>query len=456
MVNTVHSNYVEKRPGSFNIMPMSATAPDGRPSDHTNAPVALNHADSDHTPPSAATEVETPNISKQTSHINGTREVVDLTHDGRQHQQSDSLLHVPAQEECPNTGSTRDYEHPPSTETVGRTFRTSGEDRRSVESVLEIQKPPQQHSRSDKVVKNRHVPRQQSLSLPSGNSGVPAGRVPSEEDLYFLLLHRYRKREQTEKQLAARLRLVEFQNAELSRTAQEYQQRLESSVAANNKQAAEMRAQKKVIVNIKDGYQKIKEFMKDVYTDQEALKAKATLISQDRQTLRGEREHLRYAIKNVNDATISSNDSMNEFKMRIAEFRQEASHLETSVHDANSKLQNEHLQLVQERARNIKAEKHLEEITRQQKTFSLAIQQEQQYVLSALNIIQTKLSNPEADRPVVAPSPPELPALDQCVELLTALAKVETASPADVTDMIHVVRGLVKRYACILQLFVHG
>ena len=458
MAYAVHSTYAEKRPGSFNIMPMSANASDGRAaSEYTSAPIALNHAESDPTSPRAAINGEIPNVSEQSSQTNGTREVVDLTHDGRRHRQSDSLLHVPAQEERPtNTGSTRDNEHSPSNKTGGQTFWTSGKDRRLVESVHEMPKTPQPHLRSDRVVKNRHVPRQQPLSLPSGSSGVSAGRVPSEEDLYFLLLHRYRKREQTEKQLAARLRQAEIINAELSQTAQENQQLLKASEAASNKQAAEMEAQKMVIVNIKDGYLKIKEFMKDVYTDQEALKAKATLISQDRQTIRGEREQIRCAIQEVSDATISSNTSMNEFKSRIAEFRQEALHLETSVHDANSKLQNEHDLLVQEQVRNTKAEKHLDEITRQQKTFNLALQQEQQHVLSALDSIQSNLSSLDADRPVVAALPPELPALDQCVELLTGLAKAETASPADVTDMVHVVRGLAERYAYILPLFIHG
>jgi myosin heavy subunit len=452
------STYAEKRPGSFNIMPMSANASDGPgPPEYASPPVALNHVESDHKSPRAAPNVEIPDISEQSSHTNEEHEVVDLIHDSHRHRQSDSLFHVPAQEDRPmHTGSARANDHSPSSEVGGRISGTSGEDRRSVESVHEMPKTSQLHLTSDRVVKNRHVPRQQLSSLPSGNSGVSAGRVPSEEDLYFLLLHRYRKREQTEKQLAARLRQVEIKNAELSQTAQEYQQLLEASEAASNKQADQMRAQKSVIMNIKDGYLRIKEFMKDVYTDQEALKAKATLISQDRQTLHGECEHIRSAIKEASDATISSIDSVNKFKTRIAELCQEALHLETSVHDANSKLQSEHDLLMQEQIRNAKAEKRLDEITRQQKTFNLAIQQEQQHVLSALNRIQSNLSNLDADRDVVAALPPELPALDQCVELLTGLAKVETASPADITDMVHVLRGLAERYACILPLFVYG
>jgi hypothetical protein len=433
-------------------MPMSAAGSDEHGAhEYNGAPVALNRGDGDHTSPRAATNVEIPNISEQPGHMNEARQAVDLTRGCHRHRQSDSLLHIPAQDKRPaNTASTRDNEHSPCSEKGGRTFRTSEGDRRSIESVHEIPKTPPQHLRLDRVVKNRPVPRQQPLSLPSGNSGVPAGRVPSEEDLYFLLLHRYRKREQTEKQLAARLHQVEVENTELSRTAQEYQQILEASEAASNKQAAELRAQKTVIVNIKDGYLKIKGFMKDVYTDQEALNAKAASINQDRQILRGERDDIRRAIEEANNATMSSNDSMIEIKTRVARFRQEAAHLETSVYDANSKLQIKQRLLMQERSRNIKAEHHLDEITRQQKSFSLKIQQEQQHVLSALNSIRNKLSNLEADHLVAAALPPELPALDQCVELLTVLAKVETASPADVTDMVHVVRGLAERYACII------
>lgn len=456
LAHAVNSTTSGKRPGSFSVLPISrAGSAEHEAYEHSGEPVTLCHAEGGHVSPRIATDAEMSNPYEQPGPIYETAQVVDLTRDDRHHGQRDSAPHSTTEDDSPtNVGSPRDNGHSCSSEPGGRNPRTSAEDRRSVEKAHQTPKTPSRRLRPDRVVKNRLVPPQQPSSLPSGNSGVSTGRVPSEEDLYFLLLHRYRKREQTERQLATRLRQVETENKELAQTAQEYQQRFEASITSSSKQAAEMRAQKMVINDIKDGYLKIKEFMTNVYNDQKALKAKATSVDQDRQALRGEHDYILCAIKEANDATMSSNNSMNKIKTHVAHFRQETARLETSIHDANSKLRTEQRLLVQERSRNTNYENHIAGLTRQQQSFSFTIQQEQQHVLNALKSIRHKLSNLEADH-VVAASPPNIPALDQCVEMLTTLTKLETASPADVTDMVRVVHELAERYACTPQLSVH-
>lgn len=305
-------------------------------------------------------------------------------------------------------------------------------------------KSPSLRTRHEGVAKNCTPKQQQSALLPSGSSAVSASRVPSEEDLYFLLLHRYRKREYTEKQLAARLRQVEAENTNLCEAAQGYQKQLQDSSTSSSQQAAEIRSQKMVINDLKNRYAKIKDYMTMVYNDLEALKAKAISMGQEKQALRDEHDKIYQVIEEAKNSTTSSSHTLTKLKTHLAEVRHDAAYFEQTVNKTYLKLRDEQRLLVQERQKNRKYENHIVDITRQRDRFSFTIQQEQQHVLNALKSIKEKVSGLEMGHAIAAASR-NVPALDQCVELLSALVKVETASPADMTDMIQVVHALTKR-----------
>jgi hypothetical protein len=295
-----------------------------------------------------------------------------------------------------------------------------------------------------KVVKTSPFPQKQPPSVHPGNSEPSTGRSPSEEDLYYLLLHRLRQREQTDKRLAARQRQLETENSKLSGEVQEYERQLSSSLASGSKQAEEIRAQTAVIHDIKNSYSKIKDFMKRLHEDREILVTKTASIDQERRMLRDEHEQIQYTIVEAKNATTSSANALDKVKTDISEFRQKTALLETSLHDVKLRLRSEQNLLAQERRKNVRYENHIAEITRKQNSFSFTIQQEQQHVLNALKGIRKQLSNLETHH-VIPAEPTTLPALDQCVEMLQALTKIETAGPADVTDMIQVVHGLTER-----------
>lgn len=377
-------------------------------------------------------------------------QVIDLTANGHGSGQSDVAYQGPIEENSPTH-----------VETLGSNRRSSSSEPgpQSPESITSgpisagrstpKSKTPLNPVRPSKVERRLPAPQQQPLSLPPGSSRDSTGRTPSEEDLYFLLLHRYRKREQIEKQLAVRLRQLEIENTNLDQTAQEYRQQLEASTRSSSKQAAEIRAQKTVIDDIRNRYLKIKNYMTNLYEDQKLLKAKALSIDQGGQALQVEYDHFQHNFEQAKNTTTSSSNVINKVKTDLVELRQEIAHLECSLHDAKLELRNAGNLLAEERLRNIKYENHIAEITRKQ---SFTIQQGQQHLLNALKSIKERLYSLETEQ-VRDASPPNLPALDHCVEMLKALTEIETASPGDVTDMIHVIQGLTERYARIRKLW---
>ncbi|ERF74563.1 hypothetical protein EPUS_00693 [Endocarpon pusillum Z07020] len=443
---TILTDSPELRLDVISVLPVS---PAGASLDKYRAdgsePANSGHAKVIDLSPNIATNAEPSRSSEHTSYRKETQSVVDLTDDDRlnekRHLSSQSLC----KEDSPTHIELSSKSRVTSSEQGRHTPRMIAGDRGTVGSPHHSPKTPSLRARHEGVEKNRTLKQQQPSLLPSNSSAVSANRVPSEEDLYFLLLHRYRKREHIEKQLAARLRQVEAENTSLCEAAREYQKQLHDLGTSRSRQAAEIRAQKMVINDIKNGYVKIKDYMKMVHNEQESLKAKAISMGQEKRALRDEHDGIHQAIEEAIDSTTSSSHAINKLKTHLLEVRHDAAYFEETANKANLKLQGEQQLLVQERQKNRKYENHIVDITRQQDRLSLVIKREQQHVLNALNSIKDKLTGLEVNHATAA-VPPTLPALDQCVEMLSALIKVETASPADVTDMIQVVNALIKSF----------
>lgn len=401
----------------------------------------LNHGDASVAPPSLAENAVVSGDKKQTTPAQEDPPIVDLTTDNNHSGQFD-VRGIPKDDRTTQVGSPRNSGHLVSSEPGWRSPCISL--RSSTERALPGAKSVLRPLKPMKVVKTSPVPQKQPPSVHPGNPEPSAGRSPSEEDLYYLLLHRLRQREQTDKRLAARQRQLESENSKLSGEVQEYERQLSSSLASSSKQAAEIRDQTAVIHDIRNSYSKIKDFMKRLHEDREILVAKTASIDQERRILRDEHKQIQYTIVEAKNSTTSSANALDKLKTDISESRQKTAFLETSLHDVKLRLRSEQNLLAQERCKNVRYENHIAEITRKQNNFSFTIQQEQQYVLNALKGIRKQLSNLETHH-VIPTEPTTLPALEQCVEMLQALTKIETAGPADVTDMIQVVHGLTER-----------
>ena len=448
LANSVDLAAPAQRPSSFSILPIPRAASEK----HTDVvpgrePATLNHVTTHDASSRIGTNADASSVIEQPGPVQEVTQVIDLTHDNGQKRQMESTSNIILEDDsATNVGSAREGGLPSSSDPGQRTPEATTGGLESAERASRTPKTPLQFVKQGRVNKRIPVLQQQPSSVPSRGSGHSTARAPSEEDLYFLLLHRYRKREQTERQLTARLRQLETENVKLDQAAQECQKQLQTSTALSSKQAVEVRSQKLVIRDIQNAYSKIKKFMTDVYNDQMVLQAKAASIDQDRQALRDEHGYIQDAIAEAKEATLLSSNAMRKMKNDLANCRQDAAHLETSIKGAELELRKEQRLLAQERQRNTRYENHIADVTRKQNSFSLTIQQEQQHVLNALRSIKDTLSELKTDH-VVAALPQHLPALDQCVGMLTALTKVETASRADVTDMIQVVQALTERYA---------
>lgn len=412
---------------------------------HSREIASVDHENAGNASPSAVTNAEISAMQEQVGPSGENTELIDLTlqdsQDGRLDVRSGNtfdnhgLAHGRSLREKGNSSSSKPEWEPHGPIQQGRNIvpRAAPSPKTPLHPVKPLKAP-------------EWLPDPQRLPplVPSGASDGPTGRAPTEEDLYILLLHRYQKREHSEKQLVVRLRQLQAENTKLCQTAEECRQRLQSSLASNSRQTAEIQAQNLVISDIRDSNARIKSFMTDVYEDQEALKAEATSMNLERKTLREEHDHFRRNIQEAKNATTSSSNALDKIKKDLAEFRQETASLEMSLRDAKLELQNKQNLLSQERRRNTRYENYIAELTRKQNNFTLNIQQDQHHLLGILKGIRDKLSHLENEQ-AMATLPPKLPALEDCAEMLRGLSKVEVASPEDIADMIRVMQGLAER-----------
>jgi archaellum component FlaC len=394
--------------------------------------------------PSTRAETENSDNAERNGSPEEIHHVVDLTVNDNQEQDTELAQGTVEDNSSTNVGSSTEIMPVSSSEQGQESPQTPRHDRVSPGRTQPIPSTPLQLRNRTKVVKENHIPRTQPRLPALRPFGVSTPRVPSEEDLYFLLLHRFRQRVQADKELTAEKCQLEIKNAKLSETVEEYQQQLNASRASAYEQESQLKKQKADIDDIKNRYPKIKDFMTGVYEDHKGLKSKVDSMKQDKQVLQDERKHIQHAVDEAKNATSLSSRAMAKIRTDLAKLRHETAALEIALHNTKLQLRNEQSLLAQERQRNMKFENHIAEIVRKHNSFSFTVEQGQQHLLNALKGIRERLGDLETGQ-AVAEEPPSLPALDQCVEMLTSLTQVETASPADVTDMIQAIQGLTER-----------
>ena len=431
---------------SLNVIPISlASTPNPHPHRFIVEEVSMRNEKAGDSSRGIAASTETSGYNDQNDSPPEPLQAVDLTLTQDQSEQTQMIPQRTAEDtSATHVGSPEDYGRSSGSKPGIRSMGTIRSGRKPGEKAPTSPRTPLGPVRQSKVTKAPFILQPQTSSVPLGNLAVSNGRSPSEEDLYYLLLHRYRKREHTEKQLAVRLRQLESQNTEIGLAAQEYKQQLEIEIASSGQQAARISAQKLIIDNIKSSYLKIKEFMKNVCEEQEVLKHKAVSMDRHRQALRNEHDGFRITLDDAQNATVLSSNVMSRIRTDIAELREAATLLENSLHNTCRDLQNKESLLMQEQHRNTKYENHISEVTRNHNIFNSTIRQEQQHLSSALKSIQDNLSDLKTHQAQFI-QPSSVPALDYCVKMLKELVKRETASPADVTDMIQIVQGLTER-----------
>jgi hypothetical protein len=281
-------------------------------------------------------------------------------------------------------------------------------------------------------------------AVSSGPVSASRDAAPSEEDLFYLLMHRQRQRKDVEARLSARLKHLETVNTRLSKQNQTYRCQISASYISRDKSAAEASFQKEALENFKTRFQKLKTFVNGLGNDYSALRQYADQIKLSQQSLLNEKEDIYRDVQSCRAGSAASEQSVHSIISNVAEVRQSIAQLEESLAEGRRTLEAESRLLLKEQHKNKRLETYLVQVASTQNRYSSAIQDEQKAVLGQLREISAKVSAVEKATTVEL-QPLLLHNLDECVRMLTRIHDAERVGPADIAKITHAVSSLSER-----------
>jgi hypothetical protein len=268
--------------------------------------------------------------------------------------------------------------------------------------------------------------------------------APSEEDLFYLLMHRQRQRKDIQNRILVRQKQLETVNARLSQQNHNYQRQLSVARTSQDQSAGEAKVQKVALEDFKARFQKLKTFVNGLGSDYSALRHQADQMKLSQQSLLNEKGDIHRDLRNCHTASAASERSMSSIVANVAKVRESIAPLEHSLLDAEKKLESESHLLSKEQQKNKRLETYLLRVATTQNRYSSGIQNEQKAIRDQLRDITTKIN--VVEKAMTAEQQPlQLPGLDDCVRMLTTLHDADRVGLADLTKVTDAVSTLSQR-----------
>ena len=284
----------------------------------------------------------------------------------------------------------------------------------------------------------------------NGTVAPPSGGGPSEEDLFYLLMHRQRQRKDVETRLMARYKQLEDSNARLNIQNRQYKSQLDAGRACQDKSSSELSNQKAALEDFKARFSKLKSFVNGLSNDYHGLRQEADKIKSSQQALSIEKEDVNRELQAMRTASTTAERSLRSISAHMGNIRADVAPLEQSLHDTQVTLRVERSLLLKEQRKIQRLETYLVQVASTQNRYSVAIQDEQKVMLEQLRLITKKITTVQ-DVTSAEPQPLDLPGLNECLKIVKVLHDADRVAPADITKVADAVTTLSHRSVPSLQ-----
>ncbi|KAL1960379.1 hypothetical protein VTO42DRAFT_8339 [Malbranchea cinnamomea] len=184
-------------------------------------------------------------------------------------------------------------------------------------------------SPTSRVTKPRPLSGKSTNKIPTNNSVTAAFTFqPSEEDLFYMLIHRLKRRDEAEaasaalrEQLQERLNKIGEENRAL--TAQ-----VKQAMILSNKQQAELASQRSLIERWKAKFGKLRSLIKVIGDDQESLRVEGQRLKMTQHSLHEEKDRVFEQLKAISSATETVEQKWSNRKQQLGDIRHDAAALE--------------------------------------------------------------------------------------------------------------------------------
>ena len=207
----------------------------------------------------------------------------------------------------------------------------------------------------------------------SSATPVPVGQ-PSEADLFYMLIHKLKRRDEAEaasvalrEQVEERLRKAGDENRAL--TAQ-----LNQAVIRYKEQETELTSQRELIERWKIKFGRLRNIVKAIGDDQAALQQEGQRLKSAQGSLLHEQGQFREQMGTITNTTEAMGQKLSNQRRQLSDIRNAAADLEGSIVQLKSQLTDREYSLTRERNRVARLESHIESVSKAHLRFAKAIQ----------------------------------------------------------------------------------
>ncbi|EEP76298.1 predicted protein [Uncinocarpus reesii 1704] len=320
----------------------------------------------------------------------------------------------------------------------------TNEDRRSSPYRPHSCSPSIQGSPASKVTKHYTPQRKGFNSRPIAHpSGLPS--QPSEEDLFHLLIHRLKRREQAEAASAALREELERRLRETNEENENLKGQLSQAEKLHKAQEMEKAAQRNLIERWKIKLSKLRNLITVIGNDHETLRKDGQLLRSAQTALIRGKHHIQADLRRLNNSADQVNKLIIKQNAELASVRPKLVELEHSLLLKDSRLNSNEKSLARERSRTAALENFIRNHSSKGLKQMASLLQHQAETSSKIEHCYENFSNLLTNSQSAIKSELELP-LKACLELLSALTAREFVDPAVLSQVNSKLQTIIAKF----------
>ncbi|KAK2761645.1 hypothetical protein FQN54_001473 [Arachnomyces sp. PD_36] len=295
-----------------------------------------------------------------------------------------------------------------------------------------------------KVMKRQHKDKGRPGKPPqlphdTGFSTEGLSSQPSEEDLFYLLIHRLRQREDSEAASAALREQMEAQIRDITQENEELQIQLGQANDKCQNQESEIGAHRGLIDRWKAKFGKLRAFITGIGNDYECLRKEGQTIKSTQSTLAGESRAINESLRHLFENTDRIEQQWSKRQDQWTQIRHDIGCLEQSLTVAQRKVDDGRQLLLQEKQRVSVLENFIRDHSLKQQKQASSILQQQAETVHKLDSLFDHIQESRDDSLRAFKSEVQ-PEITECLKIVKVLSDRDSMGPRDletVHDAIH-------------------
>lgn len=263
---------------------------------------------------------------------------------------------------------------------------------------------------------------------------------PSEEDLFYMLIRRLKKRDEMEAEAVAIKRRMEGKMLELTRANDDLSCKLQESEIICKNQQEQLNASNSIIERWKVKFNRLRAFVTNVGNDFEVLRKEGQILRSTQDSLLREKEEINETLKQMSDSTDLLKTRWSQQCATITGARLEFDNLEKSLLTATSTITENEKLLSRERNRVATLENYVKNYSDNHRKQTAELDEKQSQMITKLDVIHEQLEGWNFSQSSIKGEMES--GFRSCMSLLNSLSQQQSVKPQDLDKVDSAIRDL--------------